>query len=629
MIPALLSRDPALRSLPKWLVVGTLISSVIAGVRLLLTTMRGTNAPITPNFGDYLLLALALWIPVALFLAFGNAGQRCNRFDLALPISANRLNAAHFTSVLLSGSIVLAAAAGVVLFHDWIGGRLPGMPLEPQPGVGELIFFAVTALALVAASLLSVQPSVYRTPSGRGRFLFVMTHLLGGLGLILALNALPLAVSLLPLAVAAILMVRSFRALPSALTLIPLSATEEQSHGAQESWATIKRPLPASEMGPRQRGLRSLRLDATLYKILALGIASVQMLRVPVNLISAPFLAGMGLVLSGFAFDNPIRLTNITLTAYMALAFLAAPLAQLHLLDPLPITRRRIFALLMLPGLLAVAAGYGAGRLGVAISEERPAILFTAGPTRNYAPMSRTSGPTLRVPPKLFRVARDGAAPLNESPWGESHEAWQIPVYEGSRGVAYSPFSTTEESSVDFVALQISRAVEAIYGRTIPYEEIRERYLETSPDGEVRLRNAAGLTLLADYPELHAAGEGPVFPVVLMLTGLLYLAFGACYFRAYRASVSERARKLVFFGLLGAALALHLAQFVVFMAGLVEDWVVLGLVEAGIHRLAVFLPGGAAAVWVLCASVFAVAYRLTQRAFAKIEAPLPQCRPQA
>jgi hypothetical protein len=441
-----------------------------------------------------------------------------------------------------------------------------------------------------------------------------MTHLLGGLGLILVLSVLPFAVSLLPLAVAVVLALRSFRTLPASLTLVPLPGAEDEQLADEESWTTPERPA---------------LLDATLYRIFTLGIAPTQALRVPVNVISIPLLMAMGLVLSGFAFENPIRLTNVTLTAYMLLAFLAAPMAQLHLLDPLPISRRRLFAVLMLPGLLAVALGYGAGRVGVAMGDEKPAILFTSARARNHAPTFRGDAATLRVPAAQLRVAWDGAAPANEAPWGESHEAWQMPVYEGSRAVAYLPFSTTETSSADFVAWQISRSVEAVYGSAIPYQEIRDRYLEASPDGGVRLSSPEGLTLLADYPELNAGGEGPIFPVAMLLTGLLYLALGAAYFRAYRASVSEGMRKGAFFGLLGAALALHLAPFVAFMTGFVEDWVVLGVAEAGIHRLAALLPGHDFAIWLLCAVIFAAGYRLAQGAFERIEVPLPRPRPAA
>ena len=623
MIPALLRRDPAVRALPKWILVGALITSALGGVRVLVGTIREADNIAPAHFGDYLLLALALWIPVALFLALGNTGLRCNRLDLTLPISASRLNAAHLGGVLLSGSIVLAVASGVVLFHDWALGFIPGK-VSPQPGVGDMFVFAVIALILTAAGLLGAQPSVYRTPSGNGRAFFVTTYLFGGLGLILVLSFLPLAVSLLPLAVAAVLIARSFRGLPSALTLVPLPGVEGAEPAGEERWKDLERPTPASDSGTQRAGFPSLHLNLTLYKILALGIAPVQLLRVPINVIAIPFLIGMGLILSGFPYDTPIRLTNVTLAAYMLLAFLAAPMAQMHLLDPLPISRRRIFALLVLPGLLAVAAGYGAGRIGAATSEERPSIQYTSQITRGQAPPYRSSFPTLRVPYTEFRTAWNGEVPPIESPWGESHEAWRIPLYSGSRAMVYLPFSTPEGSSVDFVALQISRAVEAVYGRTIPYEEIRERYLETSPEGVVSLRNPSGLTLLEDYPELSVGGEGPLFPVAILITGLLYLGIGSLYLRTYRASISEGKRKAAFFAVLGGTLVLHITPFIAFISGFVEDWVVLGQAEAGLLWLARTLPGGEAAVWVLCAAILYAGYRLAQGAFERIEVPLPR-----
>ena len=60
-------------------------TSLFAGTRALLTTIQGADAPAEPHFGELLLLVATLWLPVTFFLAFGNVGLRCSRFDLAMP----------------------------------------------------------------------------------------------------------------------------------------------------------------------------------------------------------------------------------------------------------------------------------------------------------------------------------------------------------------------------------------------------------------------------------------------------------------------------------------------------------------------------------------------------------------
>ena len=128
---ALLRRDPAVRALPRWLFVGALFASVMEGLRTFLTLGAARDGVEIETFA---LLLLALWLPLAVYLAFGGIGVRCTRFDMALPVTARRLWLAHLVGVTLSAIAVLATAAGVVRLHDWFVGSLPGNPPVPQPG---------------------------------------------------------------------------------------------------------------------------------------------------------------------------------------------------------------------------------------------------------------------------------------------------------------------------------------------------------------------------------------------------------------------------------------------------------------------------------------------------------------
>ena len=109
---------------------------------------------------------------------------------------------------------------------------------------------------------------------------------------------------------------------------------------------------------------------------------------------------------------------------YLLLAFVGPSMNQFHQLDPLPISRRLLFAVLTLPGLLALIASYGAGRIGVALVE-RPTELV------EYRIDER--GQYVWVPERFLEVAWGGETPILDAPWGESHPAWSLPLFRGSR----------------------------------------------------------------------------------------------------------------------------------------------------------------------------------------------------
>jgi hypothetical protein len=487
------------------------------------------------------------------------------------------------------------------------------------PGPGALVLPAAAGLILAFVVLQGMGPTVYRVPTGGRQVWFVAGSLFGSLALILALGALPRVVAVVPLAVAALLAVQGYRALPLAFTLVPAEAEP----GAERRRAAELRADPRAERwkvptGAAGRLRGRLLLHARILYILSLGIAPGQLLRIPPALFMVPFLVFWGAVISIGFFRGEI------LTAYLLFTALAAPMAQLHLLDPLPVSRRLLCAHLLLPGLLIASLGYGIGRVVItARSEPTDRVRFQETHQENFCPPYPLPVAMVRVPTGYCRIAWDGP-PENGSPWGESHEAWSLPLYKGSRAVFYSPYSTTEGSSIEFVALQISRAVEAVYGESVSPEEIRERYLDVDLEGRVVPKQAAGLSLLKDNPGWEARPERSQFPIVITAVGLSFFLMAVVYFRTFRATLTDRARKLVFFGLLAVALIVHIAPFVLFITRWTRPLVASGLTKEFIDWSAETLPGGGPALWVLCALLLLAGYRLTRSRFERIEVPVPR-----
>ncbi len=276
-----------------------------------------------------------------------------------------------------------------------------------------------------------------------------------------------------------------------------------------------------------------------------------------------------------------------------------------------------LFGVLVIPPMLCVLLGYGAGRIGHGLLGERAQQI-------EYRGTETDSHHYLFVPYGASEIAWDGVAPENASPWGESHPvASTSPIYRGSRVALYSPFSTPEGSSAEFVALQISRAVEAVYGTSIPPEAIRERYLETREDGEVILMTD-GLTLAEDYPDLQAVGNPAHTPILLLTAGLPSLLLLAGLFPTVRTGVPEIRQKVLFWLVAGLCLALYLGSFAVTMFRFMEPAVANGFFEISVRYLTVAVPGGATSIWIACVLLLLGAYRMAQRQFVKVE-PAP-CR---
>jgi hypothetical protein len=614
----LLRRDPVTGSYAlKFGAIIALNAGVMAG--LAITLPAASSSFKLGRLGSLAFLAIFTWACLSIFLTFGKAWERCRPFDMALPISGRKLWLSHILALVLSGLTFLALAWGVLEALFRALGKTPLNPAQLRQALADLVIPVSVTLILVVVLLQSIRPSLYRVRLGHYYLICWIGIASAGLGLILALAVLPPLAALAPLVIAVWLGYRTYRSVPAAFTLIPLEA-----YGGEAAASSVQVGAVSSQIRARawdQAGpgaTRGAGFGWFLFRLLYLKPA----LNTFAALFLFPIIILWGFFLSGFLsawrdIELP-QFSNVILSGYLLLSFLPTQTKRLPLIDALPVSRRLLFAFLTFPSLLALSIGCGAGRIGAIVIEKSKLLVKYQESDSEYFPPYRTKSPMIRIPGQYCEIAWDGQPPEIRSPWGESHPVYQLPLYRGSRITVYSPFSTPEGSSPQFVALQISRAIRTIYGETVPYQEILNRYLEVSDNQGVRLKQGQ-LSLLANYPGLKPQGEIALFPALMLMIGVTWLFMTTVYLRACRASVTDAGRVVIFSILVAVAIGSSVGQAAAMVAGVVRPDVGAAFLRILMRNMADATPGGNLAVWIVCTLVLLGAYWIAQSQFQKIE----------
>jgi hypothetical protein len=326
------------------------------------------------------------------------------------------------------------------------------------------------------------------------------------------------------------------------------------------------------------------------------------------------------LLLPGLARPDPTSGLN-GLNAFVILWLLLSAsfgfaTSRLHALDPLPVSRRRVFACAVLPGLLVASLGY-LGTMALRQGwEQRTALV-------DYRRHPVTGDVDVRVPLAFREIGWDGEpSPVEEPyvpPWEEPLYPWSARLYKGFSAVLHSPYHVPEGSPPETVAAQLSRAVEAVYGAPIPADEIQRRYLVTKPDGSTAVQ-PSGLTLREDYglkPTLWLR----IAPLGALFVGLPWLLYLALTVRGgyIRAAADRRPWAPL---LLAGLLALwFMGSLWSYNAGYTAAWKLAALAHILLRKLSLVLPGGPLAWWGITIVLYGGAYLLAQARFERIEAP--------
>jgi hypothetical protein len=592
VIPATIRRDDAWRSFPVWGVVLILNTGLFIG--LMTTTALRRHGQVSP-----VSLLLLGWLTLAFHLGISAGRARCRPLDLALPISARRLFVAHVSAIVLSGTVLVAACVGLAaLPSQSVGGtdvRCPGLA-----GIGILL---EGGLLLGAALLQLPRPTLARVSASPRHVAWTVLVLSGVLPLLMALRGAGPLGTFVPLLLAAVVFAAAFSAVPRAYVAVPRDperATRRAGRSDAEGRSSAAAGAPGRvPWGTRLAAFRCVTAGAKELIVYALLVAF------------GLFLGGAFAVSKAAADLRDLQFVYVPLAAYLLFSMMLPRLALLQDLDPLPISRRLLFAGLLLPSALAYAAAWGAGAAVAAHFGDRVEYV-------DFAKDDSGGGWSVSAPLRVHRIAWDGRVPDVTSPWGESHPADRHPLIRGWRPAVWSPFSAPPGSSARFVALQIGRAAEAVYGLSIPPEEIERRWLVTFPDGSVAGRGPS-LGLREEHPGAIPR-SGPEMPVLLALAMAPWLLLVAALFRAYRSSRPNSSRQAVYWGGLGLLISPLLLLFLAMIAGLARPWLARALLEIPMWSLQ-GIPGGTAAAWVGGAVLLLAAYRLAEIQFLRAEIP--------
>jgi hypothetical protein len=488
--------------------------------------------------------------------------------------------------------------------------KLSGRWMVPMEGMGGLGIHLIAGLILAVVLLQHPLPPQHKVPRTTERVVLSIAVMAAVLGLAVTLNRVSPWTASITLVLAAALGAYRFRSVPETFLL-----AADDTPGEVQEREEIRREWEALGTAGRSGGLAyRWFLDATIWRSLLVGIKLKQ-----APWFSYPFLLFFGAFMSGLDgrwIEDSLRFNYVWMAAYMLMAFTMHPPKQIYLIDGLPISRRRILDVMTLPLMVVLLVGYGVGSVTLGyLDRAHPKQMDVV-----HLIKSREDGNYyIRVPFRALRVAWDGHVPENVAPWGEAHKAWTGKPLVFLPVKLYSPYSTPPGSSIDFVAWQLSRAVEAVYGAQIAPDEIKGRYLRERTDGGAELIPDK-LHLEADYPYLRPIRKpGPVLPVVMGLSFAIWMLALAVYFQAFRAGISNARRMMTAFGVL----ALMMLGWLAVVFGPIVRRISGGYFNGGLTaalRQAGESPVATAAVWITMIAVSLASYRLALWRFRNAEA---------
>ena len=591
----LLRRDPGLRGSGRLLLV-VLLAAGVSTTGWGVLVFSGEEQLSVPYIGLPLgpvIFASMVWVALMGSLFLPGVVSRCQLLDLALPVSARQLWLTHLITIVLMGWATLAAMTGLLSLFNLLLGRLVDRALLGQ-GLGALMLHMAAGLVLAVVLMQRVKPELYRIPiDGRYIFQSILTTI-GVLILILVLHSLSSFSALITLGLALILGMRTCSSLPPAFAL--LSRQAEDGGEVRES-----EDIQASSGEASIAGFRWIYFKTVWRTLISFRYAFF-----------LPILIGYGLIVSGLfpqgLASSDMRIVYLGWIWYLMLSFALLAMRQLHFLDYLPISRKLLFAGLVLPVLLSVMLGYGIGALGDLRSE----------PYRRHDRRTDLSHLSAPVAVENFAIAWDGQVAEIGSPWGESHPAWSFQLCKGSRITLYAPYTSPEGSSRKFAALQLSRAIAAFHGEQVPLEEVAIRYLASDEEGKIHLQTER---LLADYPGLLTPGQKWYFPVFLLVAVFPWLLLMVFMLRVFRTNPPEREWNWLMIGAMALAFLITIGTIAADIAGYMGPGSLPALTDALIWQLAEEVPGGGVVIWATTILLLGGGYLQGQTEFQRYEIP--------
>jgi hypothetical protein len=591
MIGTLLRQDPAYWAIPK-------VIAATAGLAVVSRAAPDINAGLQEFIaggrpgGVIPIAALFTALGVLTVLA-ANSWSRCSRLHLALPLAPRRLWTVRVTA------IMIAAAAPIAVATLILGVRVDGgaVPIRLEPMILALAARVLAAVALAVVLLQLPDPKVYRVPATPQ----YVVHCVVACGLSIVVTVVAFPSPLLTLVVAAIaaaLGLAVWRALPSAFSLpsAPVAAVagSEPAHSDQPA-----RPRAATETAAAAAEPPTLPrwiVSRTVFRELTNNVLSWLMMA---------YTFGVAVLCVREYADGGNVALPLVIIAILMVPQVQFAAARIDRLDPLPVSRRLMFAYIAVPMLLSILAGAALGRALVARAPERLAQV-------------RFVGCCVKVPHEYMEVTRSGSAPAVRAPWGETHTPDARPVLRGGSVALYNPYETGPSSSVRFVDWQLRRAVEAVHGIPVPQHVL-------AGDGQPGASFVGGVERGSFTPD-YARGQPSerrsrtAAVALLMITAVATVLVSlslAQYLPTERSALYKWAGR----GALAVIVGIVTGVFALALAGLTREWYASALVAIAARRVADWAPLPTAALWALAWASWAGAYLAIRSIFMRIEAP--------
>ncbi len=288
--------------------------------------------------------------------------------------------------------------------------------------------------------------------------------------------------------------------------------------------------------------------------------------------------------------------------------FICQSVKRLSRIDYLPVKRSAVFygviAFMMIPVGLGILTGY---------------LVYNRF---KEAPMEQVSyrDHKVRVPFEVWEIARDGEVPEVSSPWGETYTPYGARLFKaGPDFVVYNPFEPCKESSPEFVAMQMDRAVVRVHGAAA---------------GPQKMSNVAGTAAFAESLE---SGECDVTASVRKHSGLrirtnavivtfwilVFTLVNSIWWKRYRSEADPARTRwfaILFFGI---PIAFLLLVPILSSRGIVNDWAIMAFQMVVLRTIAEAIPLSTAMMWGATVLVAIMSIVFLGRQYSRAEAPAP------
>ena len=595
MILALVRQSSLLRGMGRPLIASfTLMNTCLGVLGLLMVKLEFDPLPY---------MIAASWIAAVTPMGWLIYRKKAVVWELSLPVSARDVwMSQYLAAVLLTFTAWLLTSAlgmGLLLF---VNSKLDQALADPVHYVSAAGIALVGAMPIVLWALVRM-PGIALLPPRRS--LMVVEQLVDVFFVFLVVMSLRFPWPILAaFVITTVLSLRwCLRSIPNAWS--PFSEAGQRSVAADDgAWSFH-----------RWRWTLDARLAVIALRSVPRGIVMVVVLMPMLFLFG--ILLGGGSSLIGADFD--MELLFLPMTIYTLLSASAFPVGGLKALDAFPVNRARIFVLLQVPLLFLLLVGYVTGTVVNNHSRDHDELIVFADQENSYGVL---------IPVEYFELLPEGETGLVAAPWGESHPQKMLAVLEkendDDEGRIWKPFTTPRGSSLEYVAWQLSRAVDSVYGVQVDPVQLAEQYFVVNKSGGVELREDK-LTLSADHPEWKAKASVSNGPVVLFGLGLVWLPLLTIYFSMGRIKYRSWKRKIALWGGMAFTLALHLLLFMSALFQSFDPEFLEVVIMLKLSVMAESMPAGPLTLWLVSLAIFTAGMVLAARQFQALEADVASC----